>query len=119
MNMPDCGGGPPKNARADIKRASTTLGPRGQTLGSDSTVAASVPCSLEPLAGRELELARQIVANARYEVTMTVDPAWAVTTADDLVVTRCSGGVHNLGIGDMQDITGVEREYRFICSEAV
>ncbi len=115
--MPKCCTG--KRSYCTIKRAPTNLGPRGQLEGSTTTVASDIPCGFEPLAGRELEVARQQVANAQHKVTITTDPTWSLTTKDTLVVTRPSGSVHTLGIGHIKNTDGIDREHEILCSEEV
>lgn len=74
-----------KRHAVTILRPSTTVDSRGQLSGSATTVVSDVPCSIEQLSGRELELARQRMANATLRVRMFSDPAWRLTTGDYLV----------------------------------
>lgn len=103
-----------KRHAVDIKSKTTTLGPRGQLQGSDTTVASSVPCSIEPLQGRELELARQIVADASFRVTMYGDPDWSLTTKHWLEF-----GSRRLNIGYIRTPDEIDLEYELLCGEAV
>lgn len=103
-----------KRHAVTIKRPSTTIGDRGQITGDASTVAEDVPCSIEPLSGRELELAKQIVANATQRVTFYVGDEWKLTTKDFIVF-----GTRELNIGHISYADEVEFEAVCLCAEAV
>src|SRR3990167_1441101 len=94
-----------KRHAVTIKRPSTALGTRGQRDGDPIIVAADVPCSIEPLSGRELELARHQVADATQLVTFFDDPSWNLSTRDYLEF-----GSRVLNIGHISHAEEVEFE---------
>ena len=116
-----------KRHRADIKRKPdptidpSVLDENGQIpLDAATTVAESVPISKTPLSGRELENARQVVADARHKVELVVDHAWELTPEDWLMVTNSSTGrSQRLNIGDIQPTDEHEYEFTLICTEPV
>jgi len=99
--------------RVDIQLPSTTQGTRGQRTGSSTTKAESIPCSIETLTGRELELARQVVSNATVRVTMRY-PGITLTTKHFLMF-----GDRQLNIGHINDVDQIGREFILTCGEAV
>lgn len=103
---------PTKQHYVTIKRPSTTLGTKGQRSGSDSTLLENVPCSIETLSGRELELARQTVADATHRVIMWADPSNPLLTSDYLVL-----GTRTLRIGHFDDVDQQGLEYMLLCVE--
>ena len=103
-----------KRHSVNIKRPSTTVGDRGQITGNPTTVAADVPCSIEPLGGRELELAKQIVANATQRVMFYTGDDWNLNTKDFLLF-----GTRRLNIGHISYADEVELEAVCLCAEAV
>ena len=103
-----------KRHAVNIKRPSLTVGDRGQITGNPTTVAEDVPCPIEPLSGRELELAKQIVSNATQRVTFYVGDDWNLTTKDYLVF-----GTRQLNIGHISYADEVEFEAVCLCAEAV
>jgi len=105
---------PVKRHVVTIKRPVTSVGTRGQLTGTDTTVASSVPCSIEPLQGRELEYARQMVADATQRVRFYDDSAWALTTKDYLEF-----GSRRLNIGYIKRDEEVQLEVELLCAEAV
>jgi len=58
----------------NILRPTAALGPDGQPQGQDTVYWRDVPCSIETLNGRELEVARQLLATATVKVAMYGDP---------------------------------------------
>jgi SPP1 family predicted phage head-tail adaptor len=48
----------------------SSTGDRGQPVGSWVTTYTNVPCGIEELSGRQLELARQLVASATHRVSL-------------------------------------------------
>ena len=99
--------------RVAIKLPSDTKGTRGQRTGDPTTVVLSVPCSVETLAGRELELARQVVSNATLKVKMRY-PGFAITTRHFLLF-----GTRTLNIGHINDVDQIGREFILTCGEEV
>jgi len=97
-----------------IKKTTASVGGRGQVVGEPVTVAEDVPCSIEPLSGRELENARQVVADATQRVTMWADSSWALTTKHWLEF-----GSRKLSIGYIRTPDEIGLEYELLCAEAV
>ena len=107
---------PHKRHAVTIRRPVTVLGTRGQ-LDTDTQpliVAKDVPCSIENLNGRELEYARQIVADATKRVRLFDDPAWSLTSKDYLEF-----GSRRLNIGYVDHPDEIELEAVLLCAEAV
>lgn len=69
----------------NVERPLTGLSDRGEQEGY-AVVRPSVPCSLEPLNGREIEVAHQLVATATHRVRMWGNPAKPVQHNDRLRV---------------------------------
>lgn len=103
----------PKRHRVDIKLPSTTQGTRGQRTGDSTTKAERVQCSIQTLAGRELEIARQVVSNATLEVRMRW-PGFDVTTKHFLQF-----GTRTLNIGHVNNVDQLNHELILTCGEAV
>jgi SPP1 family predicted phage head-tail adaptor len=57
-----------------IEQNQPTTGSRGESLPNWTTVLAGVPAAIEPLSGRQLELARQMVTNATHKITTRYHP---------------------------------------------
>ena len=96
-----------------IKLPSTTLDSRGQITGSDTTVASSVWCSIEPLRGTELETARKVYADATLRVRLYADSAYTLTTKHYLVF-----GSRNLNIGYIANFQEIGLGLELICGES-
>ena len=96
-----------------IMLPSTTLDSRGQHTGSASTVASSVRCSIEPLSGNDLDIARKVYANASMRVRMYVDSSYTITTKHYFVF-----GSRNLEIGYKNDFQETGFGLELICGEA-
>lgn len=103
---------PPKRHFGTIKRPSTTKGVKGQRTGNDTIVLRDVPCSIETLSGRELEIARQTVADATHRVRIWADPDNPIATTDYLVF-----GSRTLRIGHYDDPEQQGLEWVLLCSE--
>jgi len=101
-----------KRHSVTILRPSLTLGSRGQVDGSPTIIASDVPCAIEPLAGRELELARHQVADATQRVTFFDDPSWCLSTRDYLEF-----GSRRFNIGHISRRDEVELEAVLLCAE--
>ncbi len=99
--------------RVDIKLPSDTKDSRGQRSGVATITATRVPCSIETLAGRELEIARQVVSNATLLVKMR-SPGFDLTTKHFLLF-----GTRQLNIGHINDVNQIGREFILTCGEAV
>lgn len=95
-----------------ISRPSTSVGDRGERTGAATTVASSVPCSIETLAGRELEQARQLYATATVRVAMYVASSWAVAPGDYLTF-----GSRTLYIGHVNDVDQLGVLVELLCGE--
>jgi SPP1 family predicted phage head-tail adaptor len=97
-----------------IKRKATTLDSRGQVTGSDSTVIADVPCSIEQLNGLERIRARKQYSDATHRVRMHGDPDNLPRAEDYLAF-----GSRSLHIGAVidEDLTGYHLE--LLCREDV
>ena len=104
-----------KRHRVDIMAPPTTLDGRGQIDANEDpvTVAQGIPCSIEPLQGRELELARQVMANAQHKVTVWASNKWKLTTQNWLVFNG-----RRLNIGHISDTSAIGHEYVLTCGEA-
>ena len=78
---------PVKRHLVDVYRLpkTTSVTNRGQRLDAAAMVANGVPCSIEPLSGRELETARQQYAAAAYRIRMHGESSWGITASDYLV----------------------------------
>ena len=100
-----------KRHSCKIKRLRSTLTDRGQRPQqdpvNDTTVAADVLYSREPLNGRELELARQVNAQMSERASLYVDSSWAITTDDYLVDDETSDV---LNIGSIVFMEGIQVE---------
>lgn len=105
---------PLKRHEVNIMRSATTLDSRGQASGSPVTVVSSVPCSIEQLNGRELERARQLMADASLRVRFFYDASWSLTTKDWLERTTDSSKIH---IGHIQDPDETDLEVTLTCAE--
>ena len=88
------------------------LSDRGQRTGSPTTVASDVPCSIEPLSGRELERARTVFSEAQFRVQCYADPAWAVSPKDYLLF-----GARRLEIGHAATFEERGYELTLLCAE--
>lgn len=108
---------PVKRHVVTIKRPASSgtpnLGPRGQVIGNDKTIAENVPCSIENLSGRELELARQVVSDATKRVRLFDDPDWGLNSKDYLIF-----GSRRLNIGYVDHPEEVQVEAFLLCKEA-
>lgn len=100
--------------RATFKRPSSTLDTRGGRSGDDVTLMADVPCSIEPLGGRELEQARQTVAEASHRVRLYADPERPLSALDYLEFGR-----RVLWIRYVKDMGERGFAYELLCEEEV
>ena len=91
---------------------SQDLGERGRRQGPDTVVLANVPCSIETLSGRELEVARQLYATATARVELHGDPAAPLTPQHYLLF-----GTKKLHIGHVDDVDRLGVEYVLLCGE--
>lgn len=98
--------------RATVRRPSSTLDSRGQRGGTDATIMADVPCSITPLSGRELEQARQTVAEASHRVEMYADPEHPLQPIDYLEIGR-----RILWVRWVQDLDEKGVAYALLCEE--
>lgn len=109
---------PLKRHAVDIMRppaiADNAYDARGQLSGNPKVVAKDVPCSIEKLSGRELELARQNMAQATMRIRVFGDPAWNLTTGDYLLRTSDSS---RIDIGYIKDPDETDLEYTLTCAE--
>lgn len=80
-----------------VQQQTTGAGPRGEDLTTLVTLG-TVPAKIEPLAGRKLELARQVVATATHEVTIRYLPG---LTPDQ---TQIQFGSRTFNIGAVRDV---------------
>ena len=109
---------PLKRHSVDIMRppaiADAAYDARGQLSGSAKVVAKDVPCSIDQLQGRELELARQNMAQASLRIRLFGDPEWNLTTGDYLLRESDST---RIDIGHIRDPNETDLEYTLTCSE--
>ncbi|HUQ68745.1 MAG TPA: head-tail adaptor protein [Planctomycetaceae bacterium] len=72
---------------------------RGQPTGEDEVYIKDVPCSIEPLGGRESEIARQVFESATAKVKFYGDPNRPISRSHYLQF-----GSRRLEIGDVKDV---------------
>ena len=105
-----------KRHTVTIKRPGDTLDELGRRdVTSDTVVAENVPCSIEPLSGRELEVARQNFPTATHRVRLFADLNWDLTPRDYLVPETGE----NLEIADRQYAEGIIWEANLLCGQWV
>lgn len=104
---------PPKRHLVQIYLPSTSVSDRGQRTGADTLVLDNVFASVESLAGRELEQARQVFASASLRVRLFGDPNVPLNTKHYILF-----GSRRIGIGFVGDLEQVHYEYVLLCSEA-
>lgn len=107
--------------RVDILRQSEGTDSRGQPLDAWEVVMPNVPCSIEPISGREAEVAHRLVATATHQVECR-GPIAGLSPA-------CRLGEHpkdgagkyksHLAIGHVADPTRTGREYTLLVTEVV
>lgn len=103
---------PPKRHLVQIKLPAAAGGDRGQRSGSDALVMDAVLCSIEPLSGTELELARQKYASVTHRVCLFGDPSVPLTTRHYLLF-----GSRKLQIGYLGNAEETGYEYQLLCGE--
>ena len=105
---------PLKRHEITIKRPTVVEGSRGQLDKSapPKTIASHIPASIEPLQGRELELARITYSNAQQRVRFYDDPNWNLTTKDYLEF-----GIRRFNIGHIMHDEEIELEAICLCAE--
>jgi len=94
-----------------LQSYSASTGDRGQAVRTWSTYA-TVPAAVEPLAGRKLELARQLVETATHKVSIRFHPS--LTVKDRIVF-----GSRILHIGNVNDAYSVGLSMELICTEQI
>lgn len=105
---------PVKRHLVNVMLPTQVTGDQGQKTGPDQTVLQNVPCSIEPLNGRELEQARQVYSLASYRVTLIQDPRSPLTTEHYLRQVPC-GKRLCIGFIDDRELVGVE--VQLLCGE--
>lgn len=105
---------PTKRHFVTLMRPTRQLDSRGQVTGDDFLIASEVYASVEPLNGRELELAQQQFAAASTRVRLYVDENWGLAPPDYLL--REAGGPR-LNIGHIAYDREIEREAVLTCGE--
>jgi head-tail adaptor len=80
----------------------------------DEVYLADVPCSIETLAGRELDLARTRYAQANYKITLWADPDHPLSVTHQL---RLGGRTFEIGAINDPELLGLEVE--LLCSEVI
>lgn len=86
---------------------------RGQLEQTDSLIYENVPCSVVPLSGRELEVARQRLATA--DMRLECCGPLSITTKDVAVLTDG----RRLTIGYIEDVYQDGRLLRMVCTVEV
>lgn len=104
---------PPKRHYVTILKPSAARGTKGQKTGSDTIVLEEVPCSIETLAGRELDQARTTVADATHRVTMWANPQTPIASEYYLVMEDG----RRLEIGHYDDVDQLGVEWLLLCRE--
>jgi hypothetical protein len=97
----------------NVMRPTKAADEYGQTQGQPETLLANVPCSVETLSGRELELARATFGMVSYKVTMYGDPSKPIRRTDYLTM-----GDRRLEIADVKDTYQNGVVFELICGEA-
>ena len=100
-----------------ILRPPTAKDSKGQLTGDDSTVANNVRFHMRPLAGRELESARQQFAAASVLVTLNVNRQWNLTPKDKIVYVGGPLAGRELNIGHIRDFGALGLETEIVCGE--
>lgn len=103
---------PPKRHIVQIKLPAAATGSRGQRSGADTLVMNNVWASIEPLAGTELELARQKYAAVTHRVCLFGDPNNPLTTKHYILF-----GSRKLQIGFTGNGEETGYEYQLLCGE--
>ena len=104
---------PAKRHLVTVMRPAEATDEYGQTQGQPATILKDVPCSIEPLSGRETELARQTFGIASLRVRMYGDPAKPLQYTDWLAF-----GGRRLNIGQIIDRHQNGLDLELICGEA-
>lgn len=99
----------------NVMQPTDAEGTRGEREGQDKTVRQGVPCSIETLSGRELELARSTYPDATYKVVMRADPLRQVTSV--MYLTGGTLGKRRLYIAFPNNIDQKNFELHLLCSE--
>lgn len=102
----------------DIFAPSVNLDSRGQARGAPAVVMQDVPCEIETLAGREAEIARQLVPTASLRVKM-FGPILGLDTRcymKEHPITAASKPIH---VGHVNDVHRNGRELHLLCTEEV
>ena len=105
----------------DVLRQSEGTDSRGQPNTGYTVVMANVPCSIEPISGREAEVAHRLVATATHQVEMR-GPIDGLTPNLRLGEHPKSGAGEyksHLAIGHVADPTRTGREYTLLVTEVV
>lgn len=97
--------------QVEIQRQAGTLDARGDLAQEYSTIATRW-ASIRPLAGRELEVARQINERTTHEIRLRFDRTLQLTTRDRILYRDAvSGAVTIFGILDVRDPDLAHVEY--------
>jgi len=95
-----------------LQSYTASTGDRGQAVRTWSTYA-TVPAAVEPLAGRKLELARQLVETATHKVSIRFH---SLLTVKDRIVLASGKVLH---IGNVNDAFTVGLSMELICTEQI
>ncbi len=98
--------------RIDIETKTTTRGDRGLNTDTWSALHSTVPASVVTLSGRELELARQLVAEATDVVTIRYYSG--IDTK-----ARVKFGTRYLQIAHINNVDNRDIELQLTCTETV
>lgn len=106
----------------NVMRPTKTKASLGQSQGNPEIVLKNVPCSIENLNGRELELARTSFASANVKVGLYGNPANPIFSTDYCEVVgqkNRKGEARRLNIGSINDRFQNGVELTLICGEEV
>lgn len=98
--------------RVDVMRPTKAEGDYGEKQGTPITVCRDWPCSIKTLSGTEHESARQVGADAQFEVEGYGDPKWT-----DLEQCYLLFGKRKLNIEFVDDENQNGLKLRLLCGE--
>jgi head-tail adaptor len=96
----------------DVMRPTKAKGSLGETQGTPITVCKNWPCSIKTLSGKEQESARQVGADAQFEVEGYGDPGWT-----ELEQCYLQFGERRLNIEFVDDEQQNGQKLKLLCGE--